>query len=235
MYNCMKLWVLALTTAQTSDLVLLVHPLVQLISGVIRLSNNIKYFPFHVKAFEMLTIINQRTGQFVPAAQYFLQVFDPLHFNYFNAKPKKLEDKAIPETYVCLKISKHHIDTQDMKDRLVKESLNALTHFVAANANSASLPEMMVPISFTLRKFKKNVKNQNYRKTVAAFLDLAQKNVDRVIEQRRKTLLGTSLSETGVLTQSFQSSLAAESLPQAKESAKIHEREVEMLQRKIKI
>lgn len=62
MYNCMKLWVLALTTAQTSDLVLLVHPLVQLISGVIRLSNNIKYFPFHVKAFEMLTIINKQTG-----------------------------------------------------------------------------------------------------------------------------------------------------------------------------
>lgn len=57
-YNCMKLWVLALTTATTSDLVLLVHPLVSLISGVLRLSNNIKYQPFHLKAFELLTIIN---------------------------------------------------------------------------------------------------------------------------------------------------------------------------------
>jgi len=58
----MKLWVLALTTASTSDLVLLVHPLVNLISGTIRLSNNIKYWPFHLKCFELLTIINQKTG-----------------------------------------------------------------------------------------------------------------------------------------------------------------------------
>ncbi len=57
-YNCMKLWVLALTTASASDLALLVHPLVQLISGVIRLSNHMKYFPFHLKSFELLCMIN---------------------------------------------------------------------------------------------------------------------------------------------------------------------------------
>lgn len=56
-YNCMKLWVLALTGASTSDLVMLVHPLVQLIVGVIRLTSNIKYFPFHLKCVELLTII----------------------------------------------------------------------------------------------------------------------------------------------------------------------------------
>ena len=61
-YNCMKLWVLALTTASTSDLALLVHPLVQLIVGVIRLTNHMKYFPFHSKAFELLCIINEKTG-----------------------------------------------------------------------------------------------------------------------------------------------------------------------------
>jgi len=68
----MKLWVLALTDAKTSDLVLLVHPLVQLIVGIIRLTSNIKYFPFHLKAFELLTMINQKTGQFVPAMQYII-------------------------------------------------------------------------------------------------------------------------------------------------------------------
>ena len=67
-YNCMKLWVLALTDATTSDLVLLVYPLVQLIVGVIKLANNIKYFPFHLKCFNLLTMINAKTGQFVPAA-----------------------------------------------------------------------------------------------------------------------------------------------------------------------
>jgi hypothetical protein len=86
----MKLWVLALTTAQTSDLALLVHPLVQLIVGTIRLTQNIKYFPFHLKCFELLTMINQKTGQFIPAAQYILMPFDSVHTGYFNAKPKPL-------------------------------------------------------------------------------------------------------------------------------------------------
>ena len=57
-YNCMKVWVLALTTASASDLILLVHPLVQLIIGVMRLTTNIKYFPYHLKCFELLTLIN---------------------------------------------------------------------------------------------------------------------------------------------------------------------------------
>jgi hypothetical protein len=33
-----------------------------------RLTTNIKYFPYHLKCFELLTLINQKTGQFVPAA-----------------------------------------------------------------------------------------------------------------------------------------------------------------------
>lgn len=61
-YNCVRVWVLALTTASASELALLVHPLVQLLVGVVRLTDNLKYFPFHLKCFELLATINQRTG-----------------------------------------------------------------------------------------------------------------------------------------------------------------------------
>lgn len=43
----MRLWTMAVTDAQNSELVLLVHPLVQLITGVIKLNSNMKWFPFH--------------------------------------------------------------------------------------------------------------------------------------------------------------------------------------------
>jgi hypothetical protein len=33
-----------------------------------------------------------------------LHVFDESNYNFFNAKPKKLEDKMLPDTLVCLKI-----------------------------------------------------------------------------------------------------------------------------------
>jgi hypothetical protein len=37
--------------------------------------------------------------------------FDSIHTNYFNAKPKPLTDKVIPETIVSLKIAKKHLET----------------------------------------------------------------------------------------------------------------------------
>ena len=128
--------------------------------------SNLKYFPFHYKFFELLCLISDRTQQFVPAAQYMLHVFDESNYNYFNAKPKKLEDKVLPDTLVCLKIQKKHIDTSEMKDRLIRETVNLLTQYYAVNANCISLPEMMVPVGFLLRKFRKHCKNSNYRQSV---------------------------------------------------------------------
>jgi nucleolar complex protein 2 len=174
-YNCMKLWVLALTTASASDLALLVHPLVQLISGVIRLSNHMKYFPFHLKSFELLCMINQKTGQFVPAAQYILVPFESNNYNFFNAKPKKLEDKIIPDSLISLKIAKKHLETSEMKDRIIREALAALTQYLAISSDSIALPEMCISISGILRKFKKQSNNNTYRKSVQTFLELLQK------------------------------------------------------------
>lgn len=59
-YNCMRLWVLAVTE-HLSELVLLVHPLVQLGIAAIRLTNNPKYFPFHLKIFQLMSLINEKT------------------------------------------------------------------------------------------------------------------------------------------------------------------------------
>ena len=131
-----------------------------------KLANNIKYFPFHLKCFNLLTMINAKTGQFVPAAQYLLQPFDSSHIEYFNAKPRALQDKSIPDTTISLKVAKKHVETQEIKDRIVKESLEALTLYLAANATSLSFPELFVPIGVVLRKFKKNIGNSNYRKMV---------------------------------------------------------------------
>jgi hypothetical protein len=198
----MKLWVLALTNASTSDLALLVHPLVQLIVGVLRLTINIKYFPFHLKCFELLTTINEKTGQFVPAVQYILYPFDSANINFFNGKPKALTDKMIPETVICLKIAKKHLETQEMKDRIIKDAIEALTLYLSANSASLSFPEMMVPITVLLAKFKKNTTNSGYRKSIQAFLELVKRN-EEAIAQARAKIKDKSLRDPAKLHQQF--------------------------------
>lgn len=93
-------------------------------------------------------------------------------------------DKMIPETTVALKIAKKHLETQEMKDRIVKETIEELTIYFALNSRSMSYPELIVPIGVILRKFKKNAKNNNYRKIVALFLELLNKNSEFIIQKR---------------------------------------------------
>jgi hypothetical protein len=117
-----------------------------------------------------MNLLNEKTGEFVPLSQYILQPFE-LTPGYFSAKPKPLEDKLIPETLVSIKIAKKHIDTAEMKDRIVRETLDELVLFLAANATSVSFPEIAVPAEHILRKFKKATSNANYRKMVTNILE----------------------------------------------------------------
>jgi len=183
-YNCVKMWVLALCQHK-QELVLLINPVVQLLLGVLKLSSSIKYFPFHVKLFELLCSITERTDEFIPIAQYMLYPFESQGGkSYLNSKSKALEDKIIPDTLVSVKIAKKHQDTSEMKDRVVQESLEQLTAYLAAHAKSMYFPEMTMALSIVLRKFRKTCTNNNYRKMVQVFVDAIASNAELVTSKR---------------------------------------------------
>ena len=114
-----------------------------------------------------------------------------------------------------------------MKDRLIRETINLLTQYFAVNANCISLPEMMVPVGFLLRKFRKNSKNSNYRQSVQSLLDLLEKNVKVVLEERQK-LKDKSLRDPAKLTLTFNHQLAQASLPLIVEAEKINKRKAQI-------
>lgn len=58
-YNSVKIWVNLV--ANKGELELLINPLINVLVGAIRLTTSIKHFPFHLKAFELLTLINMKT------------------------------------------------------------------------------------------------------------------------------------------------------------------------------
>ena len=95
---------------------------------------------------------------------------------FFNSKPKTLQDKSIPETLVSLKFAKKHVNTQEARDRIVREVIESLTLYLSANGNSLAFPELVVPITVLLRKFKKQVNSSNYKKNIQTFLDLVTRH-----------------------------------------------------------
>ncbi len=80
--------------------------------------------------------------------------FEPVNHNFFNAKPKPLEDKVLPDSLVSLKISKKHLETSEMKDRIIRDALAGLTQYLSINADSIAFPEMCLAVTVILRKFK---------------------------------------------------------------------------------
>jgi len=73
-----------------------------------------------------------------------------------------------------------------MKDRLIKESIETLTLYFAANSKALAFPEMVVAPAVTLRKFRKQSSNNGYRKVVGNFLELLKRNEEWIAIERVK-------------------------------------------------
>ena len=149
--------------------------------------------------------------------------FESVNYNFFNAKPKPLEDKVLPDSLVSLKISKKHLETSEMKDRIIREALAALTQYLSTNADSIAFLEMCLSVSVILRKFKQQCTNNTYRKSVQTFLELLQSHQD-VIQAERAKIKDKSLKDAPKLTQQFSRQLQVVSLPIVQEAVKQSQR-----------
>lgn len=90
----------------------------------------------------------------------------------------------MPETLVSLKIAKKHIDTSEMKDRIVQEALDELLLYYAANSRQIGFPEMVIGTQNILKKFKKSTKSSSYRQLVQTFLDHLDKHSQAILAKR---------------------------------------------------
>jgi hypothetical protein len=151
---------------------------------------------------------------------------------FFNRKPKLLQDKAIPEFLVSLKISKKHIETAELRDRIIKEAVDELTIFFAHSSREVSFPEYMVPIGVYLRKFKKSCKNPAYCKMVAGLLDALKKNEDFIYKKRAELKDVNFVSNFGDLQNFGSANIGSEVTPLEAEKVKIEKRRQDQINQK---
>ena len=94
------------------------------------------------------------------------------------------------------------MNTQEARDRIVKEVIESLTLYLAANGQSLAFPELVVPITVLLRKFKKQVNSSNYKKNIQSFLDVITRQENYVAQNRAK-IKDKSLRDPAKLFQQF--------------------------------
>lgn len=76
------------------------------------------------------------------------------------------------------------MDTQDIKDRVVQETIEQLCLHLAANSRELYFPEMCVGLEISLRKFRKNCSNNNYRKSIQQLLEAMSANRELIVQKR---------------------------------------------------
>lgn len=108
----------------------------------------------------------------------------------------------MPDTLISLKFAKNHLGTQEVRDRVVKDIIESMTLYLAANGKSLAFPELIVPIGVLMRKFKKNSGSTNYKKSIQAFLDLLVRHENHVATSRGK-IKDKSLRDPARLFQQF--------------------------------
>jgi len=167
--HCTHLWTQLLCESYPSEtLEPLIYPLVQVISGAIRLVYTPKYYPLRFHLCSQLIKISSDTKKFIPILPYYLDILNKYNF---SKKSSKLSMKPI-DFSCCLKVSKSQLTENGFKDATVEQIYCGIFEYIQANAHKISFPEMVVPLTFQLKTFIKQCNVANYCKKMKQVINL---------------------------------------------------------------
>jgi len=181
--HSVHLWVQLLSDTNSDILEPLMYPLVQLITGAIRLVyTQVAFYPFRFHLCHRLIQLSAATGKFVPILPYYLDILSGYNF---GKKTAKVSMK--PMDFSCIvKASKSQLTENGFKDAIINEIYGGILECLHHNSNKIAFPELIVPALVQLRSFLKKSRIANYTKKIKQLLDKTNENVQFVLAKRRK-------------------------------------------------
>ena len=181
--HSVHLWVQLLSDSKSDILEPLIYPLVQLITGAIRLVyTQTAYYPFRFHLCRRLIQLSAATGKFVPILPYYLDILSGYNF---GKKTAKVSMK--PMDFSCIvKCSKAQLLENGLKDTIINEIYGGILECLHYSSNKIAFPELIVPALVQMRGFLKKCRIPNYTKKIKQLLDKTNENVQFVLEKRKK-------------------------------------------------
>eukprot|EP01025_Chloroclados_australasicus_P056196 TRINITY_DN6911_c0_g1_i1.p1 TRINITY_DN6911_c0_g1~~TRINITY_DN6911_c0_g1_i1.p1 ORF type:complete len:742 (-),score=101.51 TRINITY_DN6911_c0_g1_i1:287-2512(-) len=178
--NCLDVWVRIVSTYWDKGLEPLIHPVVQLLLGAVRLVSSPKYFPIRFRMVRALNYVSNAVGVYIPLSSLLLDVFQwsELH------KPSSVGQVPAPDFRLQLKISKNVLKSTKVQQQVMEETLLLLAQHLAQWSYSIAFPELChVPITL-LKKFMKTSSVQRFKNSVKNLVDVIQKSATFVEAKR---------------------------------------------------
>jgi nucleolar complex protein 2 len=118
----------------------LIFPLVQIITGSVRLKPSAKNFPFRFHLLDCLVQITQSSGTYIPISSYLLEIFES---SELKKKPKPSTLKPLDFTF-SLHAPNAYLGTATYLKGLLEQAVNQFFQFYASFSRSVAFPEICV-------------------------------------------------------------------------------------------
>ncbi|XP_076472353.1 nucleolar complex protein 2 homolog [Babylonia areolata] len=174
------LWTQLLVTAHPSPVLQpLLFPLVQVITGTVRLQPTAQYYPLRFHCVRYLTILS--AAAFVPVLPFLLEVLEQTDFNR-RQKGGGLKNINLS---TILKFSKPQLQEKAFKESVIEELCEQLFDYLSAQSHTAAFPELIVPLVIQLKDFTKKCKVAALCRPVKQVIDKVEETA-KVVEARRR-------------------------------------------------
>jgi hypothetical protein len=148
----LKIWI---KTALQDKKGLLLQAIQNLLINMIKVTNDLKYHPYHLQLFDLLTQVSN--GSCIPL-KYIVYIFSQENWFYFN-KVSGTKDHPFPSNPIFYESRPFSLTST--KEQIIRQTLDCLTNYLQMDSLSKNLsfPELILPIKLILLNFKKNCEN----------------------------------------------------------------------------
>ncbi|XP_008555720.1 nucleolar complex protein 2 homolog [Microplitis demolitor] len=184
--NSLRFWCKIITLSKSQSMLRsLLYPLVQIITGTIKLIPTSQYYPLRFHCCQMLITLAKDTETFIPVLPFLLEVLNSYDFN-----KKHQRSQMKPMSFMCLlRVSKAQLKENVFKDAIIEDIYQLILENAANDSHTVYFPDLYVPCIIQLKSFLKKCKVGNFCRKIKQLADKIQENRQFVEGERNKVVL----------------------------------------------